>query len=314
MSGFGGLFMALALLIKIGSLFTIALGAYALVKFRVLRSEDSRTLSLIMLYLICPCTIISAFQIDSTPELRSGLLLAFAAAVIIHVGLLIFNMIIRKPLRMSPVEQASVIYSNAGNLIIPIVSALLGQEWVVYTCAYICVQIVLQWTHCKPLISGETHLDIKKIITNVNMIAIFLGIVIFVLGIKLPKVVQDAIDSIAVMIGPMSMLMIGMMLAGMDLKSIFVRKRIWLVVFLRLIIAPLLFIVFLRISGFGSSVQDVDTIMLISLLACASASGATVTQMEQIYGDDAEYTCSINVLTTLLCIITMPLIVLVYQL
>lgn len=266
MSGLGGLFMALALLIKIGSLFTIALGAYALVKLRVLRSEDSRTLSLIMLYLICPCTIISAFQIDSTPELRSGLLLAFAAAVIIHVGLLIFNMIIRKPLRMSPVEQASVIYSNAGNLIIPIVCALLGQEWVVYTCAYICVQIVLQWTHCKPLISGETHLDIKKIITNVNMIAIFLGIVIFVLGIKLPKVVQDAIDSIAVMIGPMSMLMIGMMLAGMDLKSIFVRKRIWLVVFLRLIIAPLLFIVFLRISGFGSSVQDVDTIMLISLL------------------------------------------------
>ena len=270
MSGFGGLFMALALLIKIGSLFIIALGAYALVKFRVLRSEDSRTLSLIMLYLICPCTIISAFQIDSTPELRSGLLLAFAAAVIIHIGLLLFNLLIRKPLRMSPVEQASVIYSNAGNLIIPIVSALLGQEWVVYTCAYICVQIVLQWTHCKPLISGETHLDVKKIITNVNMIAIFLGIVIFALGIKLPKVVQDAIDTTAVMIGPMSMLMIGMMLAGMDLKSIFVRKRIWLVVFLRLIVAPLLFIVFLRISGFGSSVQDVDTIMLISLLACAS--------------------------------------------
>ena len=297
--------MALALLIKIGSLFIIALGAYALVKFRVLRSEDSRTLSLIMLYLICPCTIISAFQIDSTPELRSGLLLAFAAAVIIHIGLLLFNLLIRKPLRMSPVEQASVIYSNAGNLIIPIVSALLGQEW---------VQIGLQWTHCKPLISGETHLDVKKIITNVNMIAIFLGIVIFALGIKLPKVVQDAIDTTAVMIGPMSMLMIGMMLAGMDLKRIFIRKRIWLVVFLRLIVAPLLFIVFLRISGFGSSVQDVDTIMLISLLACASASAATVTQMEQIYGDDAEYACSINVLTTLLCIITMPLIVLVYQL
>ena len=275
--------MALALLIKIGSLFIIALGAYALVKFRVLRSEDSRTLSLIMLYLICPCTIISAFQIDSTPELRSGLLLAFAAAVIIHIGLLLFNLLIRKPLRMSPVEQASVIYSNAGTLIIPIMSALLGQEWVVYTCAYICVQIVLQWTHCKPLISGETHLDVKKIITNVNMIAIFLGIVIFALGIKLPKVVQDAIDTTAVMIGPMSMLMIGMMLAGMDLKSIFVRKRIWLVVFLRLIVAPLLFIVFLRISGFGSSVQDVDTIMLISLLACASASAATVTQMVQAY-------------------------------
>lgn len=140
-----------------------------------------------MLYLICPCTIISAFQVDSTPELRSGLLLAFAAAVIIHIGLLLFNLLIRKPLRMSPVEQASVIYSNAGNLIIPIVSALLGQEWVVYTCAYICVQIVLQWTHCKPLISGETHLDVKKIITNVNMIAIFLGHCYLRFGNKSPE-------------------------------------------------------------------------------------------------------------------------------
>ena len=306
--------MALALLIKIGSLFIVALGAYALVKLRVLRSEDSRILSLVMLYLVCPCTIISAFQIDSTPEIRSGLLLAFAAAVVIHVGLLLFNLIIRKPLRMTPAEQASVIYSNAGNLIIPIVSALLGQEWIVFTCAYICVQIVLLWTHCKPLVSGESHLDIKKILTNVNMIAIFIGIIIFVLGIKLPKVVQDAIDTTAVMIGPMSMLMIGMMLAGMDLKSIFVHKRIWLVVFLRLIIAPLLFIGFLRLTGFGSGVEGADTIMLISLLACASASGATVTQMEQIYGNDAEYACSINVLTTILCIITMPFIVLIYQL
>ena len=314
MSGFGGLFMALALLIKIGSLFIVALGAYALVKLRVLRSEDSRILSLIMLYLVCPCSIISAFQIDSTPEIRSGLLLAFAAAVVIHICLLLFNLIIRKPLHMTPAEQASVIYSNAGNLIIPIVSTLLGQEWVVFTCAYICVQIVLLWTHCKTLVSGESHLDIKRILTNVNMIAIFFGIIIFVLGIKLPKVVQDAIDTTAAMIGPMSMLMIGMMLAGMDLKSIFVHKRIWLVVFLRLIIAPLLFIVFLRLTGFGSGIEGADTIMLISLLACSSASGATVTQMEQIYGNDAEYACSINVLTTILCIVTMPLIVLVYQL
>ena len=306
--------MALALLIKIGSLFTIALGAYALVKFRVLRSEDSRTLSLIMMYMICPCTIISAFQIDSTPEIRSGLLLAFVAAVIIHVGFLLFNLIIRKPLHLSPVEQASVVYSNAGNLIIPIVSALLGQEWVVYTCAYICVQIVLQWTHLKQLLSGETHINIKKILMNVNIIAILIGFVILAFGIKLPKLLQDAIDSVGVMIGPASMMMIGMMLAGMELKQIFENKRVWLISFLRLIIAPLLFIAFLRLTNFGASMPNADTILLISLLASSSAAAATITQMELIYGTDAEYACSINILTTLLCIITMPLIVLVYQL
>lgn len=307
--------MALALLIKIGSLFTIALGAYALVKLRVLRSEDSRILSLIMLYMITPCTVISAFQIDSSPEVRSGLILAFTAAVISHVGAIVINnLFVRRLLRLSPVEQASFEYPNAGNLIIPIVSSLLGQEWIVYTCAYICVTIVLQWTHLKPLLSGETNINIKKILSNVNIIAILIGFVILAFGIKLPKLLQDAIDSTAVMIGPASMMMIGMMLAGMDLKQIFANKRIWLVSFLRLIFAPLMFILFLRLTGFGASVPNADTILLITLLASSSAAAATITQMELIYGTDAEYACSINVLTTLLCIITMPLIVLVYQL
>ena len=307
--------MALALLIKIGSLFTIALGAYALVKFRVLRSEGSRTISLIMMYMIGPCTVISAFQIDSTPEVRSGLLLAFAAAIISHVGAIVINnLFIRKPLHLTTVEQASFEYPNAGNIIIPIVVSLLGQEWVVYTCAYICVTIVLQWTHLKQLISGETHINIKKILTNVNIIAILAGFVILAFGIKLPKLLQDAVDSVSVMIGPASMMMIGMMLAGMELKQIFANKRVWLISFLRLIFAPLLFIVFLRLTKFGAGVPNSDTILLITLLASASAAAATVTQMELVYGKDAEYACSINVVTTMLCIITMPLIVLVYQL
>ena len=307
--------MALALLIKIGSLFTIALGAYALVKLRVLRSEDSRILSLVMLYMITPCTVISAFQIDSTPEVRSGLILAFAAAVISHVGAIVINnLFVKKLLHLPPVEQASFEYPNAGNLIIPIVSSLLGQEWIIYTCAYICVTIVLQWTHLKPLLSGETHINIKKILSNINIIAILIGFAILAFGIKLPKIVQDAIDSVSVMIGPASMMMIGMMLAGMDLKQIFANKRIWLISFLRLIFAPLMFILFLRLTGFGASVPNADTILLITLLASSSAAAATITQMELIYGTDAEYACSINVLTTMLCIITMPLIVLVYQL
>lgn len=307
--------MALALLIKIGSLFIIALGAYALVKLHVLRSEDSRILSLVMLYMITPCTVISAFQIDSTPEVRSGLILAFAAAVISHVGAIVINnLFVKKLLHLTPVEQASFEYPNAGNLIIPIVSSLLGQEWIIYTCAYICVTIVLQWTHLKPLLSGETHINIKKILSNINIIAILIGFAILAFGIKLPKIVQDAIDSVSVMIGPASMMMIGMMLAGMDLKQIFANKRIWLISFLRLIFAPLMFILFLRLTGFGASVPNADTILLITLLASSSAAAATITQMELIYGTDAEYACSINVLTTMLCIITMPLIVLVYQL
>ena len=306
--------MALVLFTKIASLFTIALGTYFLAKFHILRSEDSHTLSLVMLYLVCPCTIVSAFQIESTSEIRTGLLLALGAALMIHVILLVFNALIRKPLHLTPIEQSSFLYSNAGNIIIPIVSSLLGSEWVIYTCAYICVQIILLWTHCKQLVSGESRPNIKKILTNVNILSILAGIIIFVLNIQLPAFLQDAIDATASMIGPIGMAIVGLMLAGMDFKSLFAKKRVWLIAFLRLIVAPLLFIFFLRLTGFGTGIQSSETILLISLLACSSAASTTVMQMELIYGTDAQYACAINVITTILCILTMPLIVTIYEL
>ena len=42
-------------------------------------------------------------------------------------------------------------------------------------------------------------------------------------------------------------------------------------------------------------------------------SASTLTQMAQVYGKDADYASAINVVTTLLCIVTMPLMVALYQ-
>ena len=125
--------MGLALLGKIASLFLIMLAGYVVVRCGFLRAEDSHTLSVLSLYLICPCSIISAFQIDSTPEIRSGLMLALIAGLVIQLALVLVVTLLKKPLRLEPVEQTSIIYSNSGNLIIPLVSALLGPEWIVYT-------------------------------------------------------------------------------------------------------------------------------------------------------------------------------------
>lgn len=305
--------MGLALLMKIASLFLIMLAGYVVVRCGFLKSEDSHTLSILSLYLICPCSIISAFQIDSTPELRSGLLLALVAGLVIQLGLVFVTALLKKPLRLEPVEQTSIIYSNSGNLIIPLVSALLGPEWIVYTCAFTCVQIVLHWSHCKSVICNDVHIDIKKMLTNVNMISVFIGIIIFAFGIKLPSFVQSAVDSLAVMIGPAAMMVTGMLIAGMNIKKIFERRRVWFISALRLVVVPLICVFGLRLVGRHTTVPNADMVLLITLLATASPSGSTITQMAQVYGGDTDYACSINVVTTLLCIITMPLMVALYQ-
>lgn len=306
--------MGLALLGKIASLFLIMLAGYVVVRCGFLRSEDSHTLSVLSLYLICPCTIISAFQIDSTPEIRSGLLLALVAGLVIQLALVLVITLLKKPLGLEPVEQTSIIYSNSGNLIIPLVSALLGPEWIVYTCPFTCVQIALHWSHCKSVLCDDVHIDVKKMLLNVNMLSVFAGVIIFTLGIKLPWFVQSAVDSLAVMIGPAAMMVTGMLIAGMDLKKIFTHKRVWFISALRLLAVPLVCVVSLRIAARYASVPNAETILLITLLATSAPSGSTITQMAQVYGADTEYACSINVVTTLLCIVTMPIMVTLYQL
>ena len=118
-----------------------------------------------------------------------------------------------KVLKLDGVEETSLIYSNAGNLIIPIVTAILGKEWVIYTSAFLSVQLFLLWSHAKMKLCGEKGIDLKKILTNINMIAIFAGVLLFLLRIQLPAPVQDAVDSISSMVGPMGMLILGMLIA-----------------------------------------------------------------------------------------------------
>ena len=58
---------------------------------------------------------------------------------------------------------------------------------------------------------------------------------------------------------------------------------------------------------------DGDTILLVSFLATTAPSAAAIVQMAQVYGGDSAYASKINVMTTLLCILTMPLMVMLYQ-
>ena len=251
-----------------------------------------------------------AFGID----LLAALLLALAAAVLLHVGIIVVVNLLGHALHLDAVEKASMIYSNAGNLIIPIVTAVLGKEWVIYSSAFLSVQLFLLWSHAKSMLCGEKSFELKKVLTNINMIAILAGAALFLLHIQLPAVIEDSLDMVGSAIGPISMIILGMLMAGMNFKKILGYRRLWLVTALRLVGIPLAAVALLKLSGLAHLVPDGQTILLVSLLATCTPSASTITQMAQIYGKDADYASAINVVTTLLCIFTMPLMVALYQL
>ena len=280
---------------------------FALVKAGVLRSGDSRVLTIMMLYLIMPAVLIRSFQIEVTEEVRSGFLLALLAAVLIHIILIPSVKLAGKALSLDTVEKGSVIYSNAGNLIVPLVTALFGEDYIIYSSAFLCVQQVLLWTHGQALMGGEKQANWKKILLNPNMIAIFFGILLMFLHVRLPELLVSTMSSLSQTIGPISMIMIGMLLGGLDFREVFSDKKIYLVTFLKMIASPLLVLVFLKVSHLAYMIPEGKTVLLISFLAVMTPSAAMVTQFAQLFENRPGYAGAINAVTTLLCIATMPL-------
>lgn len=305
--------ISVLLMEQIVELFIMIFMGFIIVKAGIVKDEDSKVLSKIVLYLIIPCVIINAFQVEYTSETVNGLLLALAASVILQVILLGIISLMGKLFHLNEVEIASIYYSNSGNLIVPIVTFILGQEWVLYGCVFMSVQLIFLWTHCKKIISRESSYDWKKIVLNINMISIVLGVILFFTRIRLPLIINDTIGAVGNMIGPASMIVTGMLFAGMDLKKIFADRKLYFVSFLRMIVVPLIALLLIKISHFTGISQDAPQIMLIVFLAVITPSASTVTQMCQVYGNDSKYASAINVITTLSAVVTMPVMVLLFE-
>lgn len=286
---------------------------YAVVKAGLMKSSESKSVSVILVYLVIPCVIIKAFQVDYTPDVQKGLFLAIAAAVAVHILFLLITIPLKKIFQMDVIEQATSIYSNAGILVIPLVQELLGQDYVIYSSAYIAVQLILLWTQGKNMLCEEEKLEWKKIFLNINIISIIAGIVLFLFRIKLPAGVQDVLGMMNNMIGPLGMLLAGMAIAEVPLKSIFTKKRNYLSVALRLLLYPVLGLFLMKAIQIVVNLENSSQILLTVYLACVTPACASVTSMAQLYDKDAAYASSLYVLTTLLSIVTMPVMVYLYE-
>ena len=305
--------ISLLLMNQIIQLFIMIFMGFIIVKAKLLKAEDSKILSVIVLYLVIPCVIINAFQVDYTPQTVKGLLIALAGSVMTQVILLIVVSILGRVFHLNEVEVASIYYSNSGNLIVPIVTFILGKEWVLYGCVFMSVQLVFIWTHCKKIISRESTYDWKKIVLNINMISIAIGIILFLTRIHLPAIINNTLSAVGSMIGPASMIVTGMLFAGMDFKQIFANKRVYFVSFFRLIIVPVIALFLIKCSQLSTFSSNGNKLMMIVFLAIITPSASTVTQMCQVYGNNSQYASAINVVTTLLAIVTMPLMVMLFQ-
>lgn len=278
--------------------------------------EESRIISRVVVYVISPCTLLDAFQTELDRNKLEGLLASFVAAVLIYAVFLGSTWLLsrgRHPL--TPGEQVSVVYSNSGNLIIPIILSTLGSEFVIYSCAYLVVQNLMTWTHGQMLLGGSRKLTIKQVVTNPCICAIFLGLAMFFLRVQLPSTLGSAVSALGACLGPISMLVIGVMLAEADLKRAFSSLAIYRVIALRLILYPMLAGAILwGVHAVWWGRGNVAGALTVMLLCAIGPSATTLTQMAQMYRNpESGYLSSINAVTTVLCSVTMPVMIFLFQ-
>ena len=288
--------IAIPLAKKIIELFLILFATAALVKTGILKTENSRVLSKLSLYFVTPCVIFNSFQEELTPEIQKGLLTAAALAIGFQALFFLLAALLRRFWKATEVERASVIFTNVGNLIIPLVAFAKGQAWVIYTSAYILVFNVLFWTVGVRIFDNGTAFNLRKALLNPNILAIAAGLVTLFTRLRLPEPLALAFSDVAAMIGPLSMMITGMVFG---------------VIFFRMILASGLAVCAAALAARLLPVEQ--SIVMIPMLGAIAPSASNINQVAILYNKDAQYASSINVLTTLSCLATIPLWVMLFE-
>ncbi|MBR6615842.1 MAG: AEC family transporter [Lachnospiraceae bacterium] len=305
--------LSLLLLENLLAMLIMAIVGYAVARRGLINDKECAAFSRLVVNIFMPCMIVKAMQIDLTEERIQGFLTLFVFSMIVHVIWIICGKLFSKALKITAVEQATLIYSNAGNLIIPLVSALFGAEYVFYSCVFTVVQLVFMWTHGISLIRESNSIEWKKILLNPNILAVLVGVVLLLTKLPVPAPIMSAVSSFGSMVGPCAMLIIGMTIAKQDLLSVFKMKRAYLVSVGRLIVFPAIILVLLYFSGYLTRHPEQLTLFQIVFLAVSAPPAATVSQLAIMYDKDALNASVYNVMGVACCVVTMPVMLYLLQ-
>jgi predicted permease len=306
--------LSVLLLKKIIVMVLMVFMGFSSVKVGHLKSTDSHTVAALIVNWINPCSIFLSFLSGYSDEKLFNLGFALIAAFFLLFSFILISAFIKKFFNISSVEQSSLIYSNCGNFVIPLVLSLLGTEAVFYCSAYIAVQNLFMWTHGCLIISGSTSIDWKKAI-NKNIIAVFLGSLVFFCKIELPAFLVDTVSTMSGALSPLCMLMLGIILGGVDFYALIKNKRIYLVSFGRLLLFPIIGIFLIQLTHATSFNPNAKDVLLITTIGMSGPVATSITQIAELYGSSSagKDSGSINVMTTLFSVFTLPFIVYLYQ-
>ena len=272
-----------------------------LYKMKQIDEKGVAQLSNLALYVATPCVVVQALAIDfDATRLNTGLVVMLFFLVIFAVSVVIGRFGCGKADR---VGTFAVVFSNSGFVGIPLIQGILGDEYVFYVTMTMVAGTITFWTYGVYLMSGDKgEVSIKKILLNPNFIAVVIGVILFFAPIQLPYVVEKVLAGMANMNTGLGMVILGATLGASNIGLMVTDTRLYKAIVLRLVVVPLVCIPILMLMPAPFEVR-----MVMMIIAAAPAASAT-SMLALKYGGDYSYGTGLAIGTTIVSMITMPLV------
>ena len=289
-------------------LFIYMMLGFFLARKGVLDERAGKTFSWMVVNVANPALIILPTINKETTLSPEQIWEALKLAVIMYVALIVIAKVITMFMRTSMEKnlyQMMMIFNNIAFMGFPIVAAAYGPDALLYSALFTLPFCMLIYTYGIVLITanGEKQEKLKlRSIFNIGVIAVIFALAMLFIKPDMPEFVITATKGVSNLTGPLSMMVIGISLAGMKLKDVFCDKTLWLFSFVKLLVIPII--------GTLIVIQLLDNDLLchVCMVMLGTPAASMVVMLAQTYDADSELMSRGVALTTILSVITIPMV------
>lgn len=287
----------------------IALG-YFLFKMKLLDVDLNKKLTTLLLSVTTPAMIVSSVLSTTVTQGLNDILFVFAVGFAIYLIMPVLGFFIVKVLRIPLPQQGlyifMTVFSNIGFMGFPVMKAIFGNEAVFFTAIFNMIFNLFVFTAGIMIMNYGTGQKVKldpRNLLSPGVIASLVALLIYFTGIKLPDVLSSTVTMIGDITTPMAMLLIGSTLANIPLKEVFSELRIYPYTIIKQIIVPIIAYPILNMFIGDPLILGITLIMISMPVANSAVLFATE------YEGDVSLAAKTVFMTTLLSVVTIPLIV-----
>lgn len=294
-------------------LFIIMMIGYICRRIRLFGAEASKLLSGIVVNVANPALILSSSINKESVIAGKELALTMGLAISFYLILLVLAEMIPRVLRVSQkdygVYKVMTVFSNIGFMGFPLLTAMYGSESLLYGSLFLIPYNILIYTYgvsalCKAQEDsedGKKTIPWKKIF-NIGVIACILSVILYLTRIRVPQVVEDVTDTLGNLTAPLSMMVIGDAMSQMKVKELLKDKKLMIFTGIKLLIIPISGLFLVKQLGLNPMLTGVCLVML------STPVGSMTAMLAQQYDGNYELASKGVALTTLLSVVTMPIV------